>query len=323
MTRVWGFFAALVGFIVMACASAQSNYPDKPVRMLVGYSPGGPADINARILAQKLSELWAKPVVVENVTGGGGNIATDRVVRSAPDGYTLLMATGAQIIMNPTLYGNLPFDPVRDLAPISQVSVATNILAVSNDVPARSVSELIALAKARPGKLTFASGGNGSTQHLAGELFKTMAGIDIVHVPYKGAAAAVPDLVSGRVTMFFGTVTVLLPLVRDGKLRGLAVTSARRSSAIPDLPTIAELGFQGFEATAWYGLMAPSGAPRPIIERIHSETVKVLAMPDVRAKFADLGMEVTGTSPEEFARIIKEETPRWTKVIRDSGAKAD
>jgi len=291
--------------------------------MLVGYSPGGPVDINARILAQKLSELWAKPVVVENVTGGGGNIATDRVVRSAPDGYTLLMATGAQIIMNPTLYGNLPFDPVRDLAPISQVSVATNILAVSNDVPARSVSELIALAKARPGKLTFASGGNGSTQRLAGELFKTMAGIDIVHVPYKGAAAAVPDLVSGRVTMFFGTVSVLLPLVRDGKLRGLAVTSARRSSAIPDLPTIAELGFQGFEATAWYGLMAPSGAPRPIIERIHSETVKVLSMPDVRAKFADLGMEVTGTSPEEFARIIKEETPRWTKVIRDSGAKAD
>ena len=307
----------------MTCAAAEPTYPEKPVRMLVGYSPGGPVDINARILAQKLSELWAKPVVVENVTGGGGNIATDRVVRSAPDGYTLLMATGAQIIMNPTLYGNLPFDPVRDLAPISQVSVATNILAVSNDVPARSVSELIALAKARPGKLTFASGGNGSTQHLAGELFKTMAGIDIVHVPYKGAAAAVPDLVSGRVTMFFGTVSVLLPLVRDGKLRGLAVTSARRSSAIPDLPTIAELGFQGFEATAWYGLMAPSGAPRPIIERIHSETVKVLSMPDVRAKFADLGMEVTGTSPEEFARIIKEETPRWTKVIRDSGAKAD
>lgn len=322
MRHVFGLLVGIATLVLTTCASAQSNYPEKPVRILVGYSPGGPADISARLIAQQLSEAWAKPVVVENVLGAGGNVATERVAKSPPDGYTLLGAAAPQIVINLSLYGTLPFDPARDLAPISQVCIATTLLAVNNAVPARSVGELVALAKSQPGKLTFASAGSGTVPHLVGELFKAVAGIDIVHVPYKGATAAVPDLLSGRVTMFFAPPTVL-PLVRDGKLRGLAVTSAKRSAVAPDLPTVAELGFPGFEANSWYGLLAPTGTPQAVVRKIHAATVKALTMPDVRAKFADLAMEPTGTSPEEMARSIKEEIPRWAKVIRDSGAKAD
>jgi len=303
-------------------AAAQTNYPEKPVRIVVGFPPGSSPDVVARHLGQKLAESWAPPVVVDNVPGAAGNIAAERVAKATPDGYTLALAVNAQIIFNPSLY-KLPYHPVKDFAPVSQLAVSPNILVVHNGVPAKTVKELIALARTRPGDITFASGGSGSSPHLAAELLKTAAGLDILHIPYKGVIVAVPDLLAGRVMMMFSPISVVLPVVRAGKLRPLAVTSLRRSSAVPELATIDESGFPGFEATVWYGLLGPAGTAAPIIRKLHLETVKVLALPDVRGKFADLGIDVIGNSPEEFATVIKSEIPKWAKLIKESGLKPD
>jgi tripartite-type tricarboxylate transporter receptor subunit TctC len=324
--------AAAVGWPAAAClglrlvtsdeASAQAAaYPDKPIRLVVGFAAGGPADTVARLVGDELSSVLGKPIVIENAAGAGGNIATDRVVKSAPDGYTLLLAASGMIAINPSLYPNLSFDTVRDLAPISQVCIQPNILVVHADVPARSVQELVSLARSQPGQLTFASGGPGSTQHLAGELFRSFAHIDIRHVSYRSIAMAVPDLLGGRVTMAFSGSTVALPLVQDGKLRALAVTSLQRSPAAPDLPTMAESGFPGFDATPWFGLMAPAATPAAIIERLHHEAVKVLALPGLRGKFEELGMQLIGSSPGQFASAIRAEVPCWAKVIADARIK--
>jgi tripartite-type tricarboxylate transporter receptor subunit TctC len=310
--------AASIGlqFALGGEASAQTApYPDKPIRLVVGFAAGGPADTIARLVSEELSKGLGKPIVIENAAGAGGNIATDRVVKSAADGYTLLLAASGMIAINPSLYSGLAFDTVRDLAPISQVCVQPNILVVHADLPARSVQELVKLARSQPGQLTFASGGAGSTQHLAGELFKTSAGIDIRHVSYRSIAMAVPDLLSGRVTMAFAGSTVALPLVQGGKLRALAVTSLLRSPAVPELPTMAESGFPGFDATPWFGLMAPATTPSSIIERVHHETAKVLAQPGLRKKFEELGMQPIGNSPAQFASAIRVEIPYWAKVI--------
>jgi tripartite-type tricarboxylate transporter receptor subunit TctC len=308
--------------VVTGEASAQAaTYPDKPIRLVVGFAAGGPADTVARLFGNELSKFLGKPIVVENAGGAGGNIATDRVAKSAADGYTLLLAASGMIAINPSLYPSLAFDTVRDLAPISQICVQPNILVVQADLPARSVQELVALARSRPGQLTFASGGAGSTQHLAGELFKSSAGIDIGHVSYRSIAIAVPDLLNGRVTMAFAGSTVALPLVKDGKLRALAVTSLQRSPAAPDLPTMAESGFPGFDATPWFGLMAPAATPPSIIERLYHETVKVVALPGLRKKFEELGMQPIGNSPAQFASAIRAEIPFWAKVIADARIK--
>jgi tripartite-type tricarboxylate transporter receptor subunit TctC len=260
--------------------------------------------------------------MVDNATGAGGNIAADRVAKAAPDGYTLGLLGEVQLVINPSLY-KLAHDPVKDFAPVSQVTVSPNVLVVHNAVPAKSVKELVALAKAQPGGLTFASGGSGSSPHMAAELFKSVAGLDIRHIPYKGVVVAIPDLLGGRVAMMFSPIGVVLPMVREGKLRALAVTSLRRSSAAPELLTIAESGFPGFEYTGWYGLLAPAGTPEAIVRKLHLETVKALALPDPRAKLADLGLEVIGNSPDEFAAFIKSEIPKWAKVIKESGIKPD
>jgi len=228
----------------------------------------------------------------------------------------------AQIVINPGLY-KLLYDPVKDFAPITQVVASAQVLVVHPSLPAKNVRELVALAKARPGELTFASGGSGNQVHLAGELLKSMAGIDISHIPYKGVALAIPDLLGGRVTMMFSPISVALPLVRERKLRALAVTSLRRSPAVPELPTMDESGFRGFEATGWFGLLSPAATPAPIVRKLHLETVRVLALADVRAKFADLGMEVIGNSPDEFAAAIRSEIPKWAKLIKESGIKPD
>ncbi len=313
--------AAALSLLLMAgAATAQSSYPDKQVRMLVGFAPGGPADIAARIVADGLSEAWGRPVVVENLTGAAGNVATDRVAKAAPDGYTLVMASSA-IVTNVSLYDKLPFDPVKDLAPISQVCFTPNILAVNNDVPAKSVQELVALARARPGELTFGSAGVGTSQHLAGELFKAMAGVNLQHVPYRGIAQVMPDLLGGRLTMAFGNISAVLPLMRENKVRAMAVTSIKRSASVPNLPTMAEQGFPGFDSAAWFGLMAPAGTPAPVVAKLHAETAKILARADVREKFGALGMEVIGNTPAEFADVIKAEIPVWAKVIKASGVK--
>jgi tripartite-type tricarboxylate transporter receptor subunit TctC len=320
MTRL---FAAALALLAAVSAAAAQSYPDKPIRILVGFAAGGPADITARLIGDRLSEAWGKPVIVENVTGAAGNVATDRVAKATPDGYTLLAAASATIVTNPSLYQKLSFDPVKDLAPITQAAYTPNILAVPNDVPVRSVQELVAYARANPGKLTFGSAGVGTSQHLAGELFKTMAGIDIVHVPYRGIAAVMPDLLAGRITMAFGNISAVLPFVREGRLRPLAVTSGRRYASVPDLPTMVEAGFPGFDSTAWFGLMAPAGTPAAIIDKLHRETVRILALPDVRKRFDDLGIAPIGNTPAEFTKVIEIETPQWAKVIRDAGIKAE
>jgi tripartite-type tricarboxylate transporter receptor subunit TctC len=289
--------------------------------MVVGFPPGSAPDTVARLLSEKFAEAWGKPVTTENVPGAAANIAADRIAKAAPDGYTLGLL-GQSIVVNPSLY-RLAYDPVKDFAPVSQVAVSPYILVVHNAVPAKSVEELVALAKAQPGGLTFASGGSGSATHIAAELFKAAAGIDIRHIPYKGVVAAIPDVLAGRVTMMFSPMVGVLPLAREGKLRALAVTSLRRSSAASELPTIDESGYPGFEFTIWYGLLAPAKTPATIVRRLHLETVKALAQADVRAKLAGLGMEVIGNSPDEFAAVVKSEIPMWARVIKRSGIKAD
>jgi tripartite-type tricarboxylate transporter receptor subunit TctC len=314
--------AALAIVSAAGGAMAQSGYPDRPVHMVLGYPPAGPVDIIARIVADRLSQIWSQPVVVENVSGAGGNISGDRVAKAVPDGYTILMATNAQVAINPSLYAKMTYDPAADLMPISQAVYSPNILVVPNDVPAKSVKELVDYARANPGKLSYASAGVGTTQHLAGELFKAMAKIDMQHVPYRGAGQVIPDLLGGRISMYFGAIAPLIPLVREGKLRALAVTSAKRFGASPELPTMIEAGYPGFESILSIGLMAPKGTSPAIIEKIHQDNVKALAPPDVRKRLSDIGMEVIGNSPAEFNAAIKAETPQWAKVIKDAGIAA-
>ena len=319
------FLAEFAFAIAMASGgnvNAQATYPEKPIRMVVGFPPGSQTDTIARLLGQKFADTLGKPIVVDNAAGAGGNIAADRVAKAAPDGYTLGLLSLAQIVISPSLY-KAAYEPVKDFAPVSQVAVSPFMLVVHNAVLAKNVKELVALAKAQPGGLTFASGGSGSPTHMAAELFKPKAGLDIRHIPYKGVPLAIPDLLAGRITMMFSTIVVVLPLVREGRLRALAVTSLRRSPAAPELPTIDESGFPGFDYTSWSGLLSPTGTPATIVRKLHLETVKALAQPDLRAKFADLGVEGMGNSPDEFAAAIKSEIPKWAKVIKDAGIKPD
>jgi tripartite-type tricarboxylate transporter receptor subunit TctC len=261
-------------------------------------------------------------VVIENVSGAAANTAGDRVAKAAPDGYTLLMASNAQITVNPSLYDKMTFDPIRDLTPISQAVFTPNVLVINNNIPARDVQELVALARAKPGTLTFGSAGVGTSQHLAGELFKSMAHIDIQHVPYRGAAPVVTDLLGGRITMFFGNIAAVLPLAREGKLRALAVTSHDRFPLTPDLATMAEVGFPGFDSTACFGLMAPTGTPGAIIDKLHQETVRIMSLPHIRKRMDELGMRAIANSPQEFAAAIKAEIPQWAKLIKETGIRA-
>jgi tripartite-type tricarboxylate transporter receptor subunit TctC len=317
--------ALLAGLCLVALAqpsAAQGSWPERPVHLLVGFPAGSQPDIVARLIAQKLTETEGKPVVVENITGSAGNIAADRVAKAAPDGYTIGLLSQTHMVVNPALY-KLPFDPVKDFAPISRVTMSANMLVVNNAVPAKTVTELVNLARLQPGGLTFASSGNGTGSHMAAELFMASTATILRHVPYKGVVAAIPDLVAGRVTMMFSPIPVVLPLVREGRLRALAITSLQRSPAVPELPTVAESGYPGFAATNWYGLVAPAGTPQAIVRRLHLDTLKALQLPDVRAGLERLGIEVTGDSPEEFAAAIRAEMPIWAKVIKDAGIKPD
>jgi tripartite-type tricarboxylate transporter receptor subunit TctC len=314
-------FVALLVLLAAQTASAQSSYPNRPVKVLVGFTPGTAPDLAARILADRFSDVLGQPFVVENVQGAGSNIATDRVAKAAADGYTLLMGGNSALVINPSLYETLPFDPQKDFAPISQVFIAANVLAVPSAVPAKSVAELVALAKAEPGKLSYGHAGVGTSQHLAAELFKYMAKVDVVAVAYRGTTAFIPDLLSNRITMSFANIVNVLPLAREGKLRALAITSVKRSALAPELPTMAESGFPGFEAVPWFGLLAPANTPKDVLDKLHGETVKALATPDVRKKFDELGLEPVGNTPAEFAAVIKKEIPEWAKVIKDAGIK--
>lgn len=322
MARIPCFALGVAALVISSSPGAQGTYPEKPVRIIVGFPPGGPADTVARLLGQKLGEALGQPIIVDNVPGAAGNIATARLANVAPDGHTLALVTEAQILINPSLY-RLPYDPAKDFQPVSQVTVSPYLLLVPNALPAKSIQELVSLALAQPSVLTFASAGSGSAPHMAAELFKSVAGIDIRHIPYKGLSPAIPDLLAGRVTMMFSPMATALPLVRDGKLRALAVTSLKGSPTVPQLPSVAESGYPGFEVTGWLGLVAPSKTPPAITRKLHAETAKALALSDLRSTLAGLGMEAIGNSPSVFAEIINSELPKWTKVIRESGIRVD
>jgi tripartite-type tricarboxylate transporter receptor subunit TctC len=303
-------------------ARAQTNYPEQPIRIIVGFTPGVAPDVTARLLADKFIESWGKPVVVENITGAGSNIATDRVAKSPPDGYTLLMGGNSALVISPSLYDKLPYDPLKDFAPITQVFVAANLLVVPPTVAAKTLAELVALARAQPGKLTYGHAGVGTSQHLGGELLKYMAHVDIQPVAYRGTTAVLPDLLAGRLTMSFANIANALPLVREGKLTAFAVSSRGRSAAAPDIPTMAELGYPGFDAVPWFGLLAPAGTPPAVIDKLQRETVRVLALPEVQASLHTLGLDLIGNTPAEFANVIRAETPQWATVIRSAGIRA-
>ncbi len=304
-------------------ASAQTNYPEKPVRVVAPFPAGSGADISARIVTQKLSELWAKPVVVENVPGAAGSVGAERVAKSAPDGYTLLFSGDAAMTTNVSLYSKLAYDPLRDFAPIMNFVETPNILIVHPSLPVKTVKELVALAKSRPGEITYASAGSGTSQHLGGALLANRAGVDLSHVPYKDGAVAMSDVIGGRVTMFFGNTLFAMPQVRAGKVRAIAASSLKRIPVVPELPTIAESGYPGFEAVAWFGLLAPSGTPAAIITKLQQDAARVIAMPDVRNKYTENGGIVVGNTPAEFAAQIKAEIIAKGNLVRASGAKVN
>ncbi len=312
----------LLSVFATAALAAETAYPSKVIQIIVGLPAGSQPDTVARLLAHTLAGVWGRQVVIDNVTGAAGNIATERVTKAAPDGYTLGLLTQGQIAVNPSLY-RLAFDTMRDLTPASQISASPSILVVSNALSVANARELIKLARTTPGELTFASGGSGSSPHIAAELLKAAAGLDIRHIPYKGVAAAVPDVLAGRVTMMFAPASLALPLVRDGKLRALAVTSANGFSAAQDLPTIAESGVASFQFTTWNGLLAPANTPQAIMRALHLEAAKALASANMRARFAELGLEPVGRSPDEFAALIKSESSRWAKLIKDAAITAE
>lgn len=297
-------------------------YPTRPVRLIVPYVPGGGVDFVGRTVALKLSEIWNHSVIVDNRPGGGTNIGSELVARSAPDGHTLLVG-GVPNTVNMTLYKKPPYDVVKDFLPITQISTAPNVLVVHPSVPAKSVKELITLAKTHRGALTYASAGMGSSNHLSGELFKMMAGVDIVHVPYKGGGAAVTDLLSGQVSMYFGTTPSSVPFIRSGRLRALGVTSARRSAAVPEIPTIAESGLPGFEQSAWHGLLAPAGTLQPIITKLHTDIVRLLQLPEITERLATQGVIVVASSPEEFAAFIKQDVAKYSKLVKTANIRID
>jgi tripartite-type tricarboxylate transporter receptor subunit TctC len=299
--------------------AAAQTYPDHAIRLLVGFTPGSATDVSARLFAQKLSDAWGVPVTIENVPGGGGSIAGERVARAAADGYTLYWGANGAMTINPSLQPSTSFDPARDLAPIARLLVAPSILAVNNDVAAKSVAELIALAKAEPGKLSCASPGTGTPQHIACEVFKRQAGIEIMHVPYRGANFT--DVIGGRVTMTFQNAGAILPTVREGKLRPLAMTALTRSPNMPDYPTMVEAGVPGFDVTSWFGLLAPVGTPPAVIAKLHGQATAIVTQPEAREKLARIGLDVVTDPPEAFAQIIRADIARWAKVIQDAGIK--
>jgi tripartite-type tricarboxylate transporter receptor subunit TctC len=307
------------GLLTGAASGVHAQgYPNKPIRIVVPYPPGGFNDTLARTVGQKLNEAWGQPVVVDNKPGGGTLIGTDAVAKTSPDGYTLLITPFA-FAVNPSIFKKLPYDPLKDFAPITLAAATPNLLVANASVPFNSLKELIASAKAKPGRLSYASTGTGSSNHLSMEKFKQMAAVDIVHVPYKGSAPAVTDLIGGQVDLMFDNIPNVLPHVKAGKLKGLAVTSPKRSSHVPEVPTVIEGGVPGYEVSVWFGIAAPAGTPEPIITKLNTEIVKVLNLPDVKEKFAAQGVDVVGSTPTEFAAHIKSQMATWDKVVKDAG----
>ena len=318
--------SVLLLFAAALCAgpaTAANAYPDRPVRLILPFPPGGPSDIVARLFSQKLGESFGQQVVIDNRGGAAGAIACEIAKNAAPDGYTLLQATVGTMSINPSLYPKLPYEPLRDFAPVSLLTETPYLLVVHPGVPAKSVKELVAYAKSRPHQLNFASGGVGTGNHFSGELFRISAGIDIVHIPYKGSGLGQNDVLAGQVQMMFINLLPALPFVNTGRLRGLGVTSARRSGAAPDIPTIAESGFAGYQSTSWHGITVPVKTPAPLIKRLHEELAKIAQQPDVRKRMVAQGTDVIGSTPEEFRKLIQTESVKWAGVIKTAGIKPE
>ena len=312
-----GFFLALITSMLWA-----QSWPTKPVRMIIAFPPGGPTDLVSRVLAQKLSEQLGQQVIVDNKPGAGGNIAAELAAKAAPDGYTIFYNTSA-IVIGPALYGKVNYDTLKDFTPVLLTASVPMVLVVNPQLPARSVKEFLDLAKSRSGALNYSSSGTGTITHLASAMMSTQTGIQTQHIPYKGSAPGLVDLASGQTQFMIDTINTVLPYVRDNRLRGLAVTSAKRSPVLPDLPTLAEAGISGFEAAAWQGIVVPTGTPNEIVQKLNAEVNKALAHPDIRSRLAAQGADILGGTPAEYAAYLRSEMPRWAKAVKDSGAKAE
>jgi tripartite-type tricarboxylate transporter receptor subunit TctC len=314
-----------IGAVLLSAINlpATAAYPDKPIRLVVPFPAGGATDVMARGLAQRLGERLGQAIVVDNRAGAGGGVGAEAVATSPADGYTLLFSTMGVLAINPSLYKSLRYDPLKSFQPISLTHATANMLVVHPSVPAKNVKELIAYAKTNPGKLTFGSAGNGTSSHLSGELFKSMAGVDITHVPYKGTGPALTDLLAGRISLMIDTVSVHVENVNSGKVRALGVTGAKRTPTLPNLPTLAESGLQGYEVSIWLGVLAPSGIPRDVVDRLNSEIGKVMSDPEMKAQLARTGIEPLHSTPTEFAAVIKGDTVKWSRVVKSSGATID
>jgi len=316
--------ALTVALLALTAAGAHAQaFPTKQLRMVVTFPTGGAPDILARTISEKLDPAWGQTMIVDNRPGAGGNIGAEFVARAPADGHTLVMGTVGTHSINGALYAKMPYDMVRDFAPVTLIASTPNLLVVNPNVPARTVQELVALARSKPGELTFGSPGIGTSVHVSGELFNSLAGVKTVHVPYKGRQFAIPDLLGGTITMMFDNMPSALPVVREGKLRAIGVTSSRRSPSAPEIPTIAEQGLPGFEATSWFAVFAPSGTPRPVVDRMHAEIVRIFNLPDVQQKMRTLGLDPILGGPDELARYQQAEIVKWAKVVKDSGAKAE
>lgn len=317
------FFAAAAVLLAVSAPVRAAEYPSRPVTLIVAFPPGGPSDVLARIVGKKMEQLLGASFVIENRPGAGGNIAAESVARAAPDGYTLLMGNNSILATNESLYKHLNYSPEKDFTPITLIGTQANILVINPEVPARSLKELIALAQAQPGKINFASSGYGAAAHLAGELFKSEAKINIVHVPYKGAAPALQDVIAGHDQMMFATAASVIGHIEGGRVRALAVTTPKRTQVLPDLPTMDEAGLKGFDASTWHGLVAPAGTPPQVIATLHDAAVKALHDPGVQASLGKLGVDIVGDMPQEFQSYIKSEIPKWTAIVKASGATLD
>ena len=318
---------ALWSAALLFCAAAlpvhAQNYPNRAMRMIVPFPPGGPNDILGRVVSQKMSESIGQQIVVDNRGGAGGIIGTEAAAKAAPDGYTLLFSGTAALSINPGLHARLPYDPVKDFTPVSLLATAPSVLIVHPALPVKSVKEFIALARKRPGQLNYASAGIGTPPHLAGELFKSTAAIDITHVPYKGGGPALTDLLAGQVELYFSGISSALPMIKEGKVRAIAVTSQKRTAVLPDMPTIAESGLPGYEVGNWYAILGPAGLPRDVVARLNTEIVKALKAPDTHKRVLELGADPVGSTPEQLASYMKSEIAKWAKVIKSAGIKAE
>jgi len=315
--------AVLLGAALISTSVSALDYPSRPIRYIVPFAPGGPTDIMSRAFAEKIGAAWGQQVVVDNRGGAGGTIGAEVVARSAPDGYTVMIGHVGTHAINVSLYQKVGYDPVKDFQPISLLATLPFVLVVNAGFAPRNVKELLVLARAKPGSINFASAGSGGPTHLAGEMFKSAAAIDIVHIPYKGNAAALTDLAGGQVQMMFSNMLTAMPHVRTGRLRALAVSTAKRSPQAPDLPTVAESGVPGFDVTPWYGVLAPAGLPAPLVAKWNREIVRIVPLPDMKEKFVAQGIDLASSTPGEFGALIKSEIPKWRKVVKDTGAKAD